>query len=95
MVLCLEKKRNIDITDREWEAIQAGAVSENTLKRILKNADVDKLRARATPRATSTLSTAKINKIKQLDKSNYTLSQIADMMGVSTSTVSKYLKGAV
>lgn len=89
------RKRNIDITDREWEAIQAGAISENTLQRILKNADVDKLRAKATPRATSTLSTAKVNKIKQLSKSNYTLSQIADMMGVSTSTVSKYLKGAV
>lgn len=88
------RKRNIDVTDREWEAIQAGAISENTLKRILKNADVDKLRERATPRQTSTLSTAKVNKIKQLSKSNYTLSQIADMMGVSTSTVSKYLKGA-
>ena len=89
------RKRNIDITDREWEAIQAGAISENTLQRILKNADVDSLRAKATPRASSSLSTAKVNKIKQLSKSNYTLSQIADMMGVSTSTVSKYLKGAV
>lgn len=87
------RNRNIDITDREWEAIQAGAVSEGTLKRILNNSDVDKLRQRATPRATNTLSTAKVNKIKQLSKSNYTLSQIADMMGVSTSTVSKYLKG--
>ena len=90
------RNRNIDITDREWEAIQAGAISENTLKRILNNTDVDKLRERATPRnSNANLSAAKVNKIKQLSKSNYTLSQIADMMGVSTSTVSKYLKGAV
>ena len=87
------RKRNIDVTDREWEAIQAGAVSKSTLEKILNNTDVDKLRERATPRVTNTLSTAKVNKIKQLSKSNYTLSQIADMMGVSTSTVSKYLKG--
>lgn len=87
------KKRNIDITDREWEAIQAGAVSENTLKRILNNTDTAKLRQRATPRATNTLSQAKVNRIKALSNSNYSLAQIADVLGVSTSTVSKYLKG--
>ena len=87
------KKRNIDITDREWEAIQAGAVSENTLKRILNNTDTAKLRQRATPRATNTLSQAKVSRIKALSNSNYSLAQIAETLGVSTSTVSKYLKG--
>ena len=88
------RKRNIEITDREWKAIQSGAVSENTLKKILNNTDTDKLRQMATPRTKSTLSTAKINKIKSMSASNYTLQQIADALGVSTSTVSKYLKGA-
>jgi predicted transcriptional regulator len=87
------RKRNIDITDREWEAIQAGAISENKLKQILNNTDVDKLRERATPRSSTTLTATKINKIKNLNASNYTLAQIAAMTGVSTSTVSKYLKG--
>jgi hypothetical protein len=88
------RERNIDITAREWEAIQAGAVSESTLRKILNNSDPDKLRELATPKAkNNTLSTAKINKIKHLSKSNYTLKEIANMMGVSTSTVSKYLKG--
>ena len=86
-------KRNIDITDREWEAIQAGAISENKLKQILNNTDTTELRKRATPRATTALSSAKVNRIKALSDSNYTLSQIADMLGVSTSTVSNYLKG--
>ena len=87
------RDRNIEITDREWEAIQAGAVSENTLVRILNNTDVDKLKQRAMPRATTTLSTAKVNTIKAMSASNYTIEQIARKLGVSTSTVSKYMKG--
>lgn len=87
------KKRNIDITDREWEAIQAGAVSENTLKKILRNSDVDKLRQLATPRTTTTLSTAKKNKIRAMRASDKSLSEIANAIGVSPSTVSDYLKG--
>ena len=86
-------KRSIQITDREWEAIQAGAISENKLKQILANTDVDSLRQRATPRSYSTLSTAKVNRIKSLSASGKTLSEIANTIGVSTSTVSEYLKG--
>lgn len=88
------RKRNIEITDREWDAIQAGAISESKLKHILNNTDADKLRERAMPKASSTLSTAKINKIKSMSASNYTLSQIAEACGCSVSAVSKYLKGA-
>ena len=86
------KNRNIEITDREWEAIQAGAISSTQLKKILNNTDIDKLRERATPRTATTLSTAKINKIKSMQNSGYTLAQIAKATGVSTSTVSNYLK---
>jgi DNA invertase Pin-like site-specific DNA recombinase len=86
------KKRNILITDREWEAIQAGAISENKLKQILDNTDVSELRARATPRTGSTLSPAKVNRIKSMRNSNYSLSEIASALGVSTTTVSSYLK---
>lgn len=87
------RDRNINITDREWEAIQAGAISETKLKQILSNTDIDKLRERATPRATTQLSTAKIATIKAMQASNYSIDEIAKKLGVSTSTVSKYLKG--
>ena len=87
------KDRSIKLTDREWEAIQAGAVSENTLKRILNNTDIDDLRERATPKTTKTLSQAKINTIKAMRESNYTLEQISKKLGIPTSTVSYYLKG--
>lgn len=86
-------ERNIEITDREWDAIQAGAISEHKLKQILDNADVDNLRQRATPRATKTLSSSKINKIKAMSASSYTIDEIASSIGVSPSTVSQYLKG--
>lgn len=87
------RDRNIKITDREWEAIQAGAITENNLKKILDNTDIEDLRQRATPRATTSLSSAKINRIKAMSNSNYTIQQIADKLGVSKSTVSQYLKG--
>lgn len=87
------RERSIKITDREWDAIQAGAVSENILKQILNNADVDELRQRATPRSSTDLSPSKISRIKAYANSNYTIGQIAAKMNLSTSTVSKYLKG--
>lgn len=87
------KERNIEITDKEWEAIQAGAISENKLIQILNNTDTDKLRQRAMPRATNTLSTAQVSRIKALAASNYTLDEIAKKMGKSPATISKYLKG--
>ena len=87
------RDRNIDITDREWEAIQAGAVSETVLKKILNNTDIDKLRERATPKSYTSLSSAQVNRAKAMASSNYTLNEIATKLGVSPSTVSKYLKG--
>lgn len=87
------KDRNIIINDKEWEAIQSGAISETTLKRILNNCDPDSLRQRAMPKESKTLTTAKMNRIKAMSAS-YTIAQIADKLGVSTSTVSKYLKAA-
>lgn len=86
------RDRNIDITDKEWEAIQAGAISENKLKQILDNTDVAKLRERATPRSTKSLSISQINRIRAMS-STYTLEQIASKFNVSPSTISKYLKG--
>mgnify|MGYP000954239071 CR=1 FL=1 len=87
------KRQTIKITDREWEAIQAGAISENKLMQILNNVDIDDLRQRATPRTTTSLSTAKINRISSMKASGYTTKDIANALGVSTSTVLKYLKG--
>lgn len=85
------ERKPVVITDREWEAIQAGAISESKLTQILNNADLDSLRQRATPRATTTLSVAKQSKIASMSASGYSTSEIAEALGISTSTVLKYL----
>ena len=86
------KRNPIDITDREWEAIQAGAISENKLMQILNHTDLDKLRERATPRARTELSSAKVARIKALKASGYTIDEIAQAVGVSSSTVVKNME---
>lgn len=86
------KRTPVNITDREWEAIQSGAISENVLMQILNNTDLDDLRQRATPRTSSQLSSAKINLIQSMKTSGYTTDEIAKRLGVSASTVIKYIK---
>lgn len=83
----------VPLDEKRWEAIQAGAISESQLLKILNNADIDEVRQYATPRATSTLSPAKVSKIEAMQASgNYSIAEIAQAVGVSSSTVSKYLK---
>lgn len=87
------KRKTIDITDKEWEAIQAGAISENQLSKILDRTDLKTIQERATPLQTRGLSQAKINKAKSMSNSGFTTAQIAESLGVSTSTINKYIKG--
>lgn len=82
----------INITDREWEAIEKGAISENTLMKILNNADMDSVRSKATPRQTKALTNAKINKLNCMLASGYSNAEIAEALGVSVGTIAKYLK---
>lgn len=85
------KGTRINLTDKEWEAIQAGAISDTKLSSILRYADSDVVRQRAMPKTTTQLSTAKQNKIRTMNNSGYTIAEIAKQLGVSTSVVSKYL----
>lgn len=85
------KRYSIDITPKEWTAIQKGAISDNTLRQILTRADIDIVRQYATPKATTELSSARVSKIIAMHNSGYTNAQIAEAVGCSTSTVYKYL----
>lgn len=80
----------VNITDREWEAIQAGAISDSKLTQILRYADSDRVKELATPK-TTTISQARIARIKSMSNAGFTASEIADRLGLSSSTVSKYL----
>lgn len=86
------KKNQIHISDKEWEAIQNGAISNRRLEMIIANSDLDTLKQLAMPRNTVGMSTAKISRAKSMQARGYTLSEIADALGVSVSTVNKALE---
>ena len=82
------KKDLIDITPRQWEAIQAGALTKTKLEEILANADIDKVRELATPKDKPKLSTSDLNRaLLMLRNDKYSLSDIADQLGISTSAL--------
>lgn len=87
------RANRIDITPKEWEAIQAGAISDAKLTQILRYADSAKVREYATPKTYNTLSSAKLSRAKAMKASGYTIQEIADALGVSRSTVTKQLNG--
>ena len=90
-----KKDVQVVIEPREWEAIQKNAISPSKLREILKNTDSDKVKKLASPKkaASNALPSSKQNLIKQMANSGYTLEQIADRLGVSKTTVFKYVKG--
>jgi transposase-like protein len=81
------KKHAVDITDREWEAIQHNAISPTTLRAILKNTDLDKLKLRAMPKQEKVLTESKIAMIKAYSSAGRTQKEIADALGLSVSSV--------
>jgi DNA-binding CsgD family transcriptional regulator len=86
------KKPNILITDREWNAIQAGAISPTALNSILLNTDVDALKQRAMPRTTSGLSPARVLRAQSLIGLGHTRAEVADTLGISVSTLDRVLE---
>lgn len=82
----------IQITDNEWEAIQSGAISSSKLIQILNNTNMDRVRELATPRESIKLSASQVRSIKNMAANGNTIADIAEVLGLSTSTVSEYIK---
>ena len=80
-------KERIQITDRQWEAIQAGAVSTEMLRGILRNTDVDIIRQRATPRVKPVMTTAITARAKNLLARGYTFAEVSDALNIPMSTL--------
>jgi hypothetical protein len=87
------RKEEIIISEREWDAIQAGAVSPTRLRDILNNADMERVRTFATPRATLTMTNAKTARAQSLMSSGLTQAEVATILGVSLTTLKTGLKG--
>lgn len=87
------ERYEVPISDKQWEAIQAHAVSASALSDILKYADADRVRDLATPKARITLTPYMRSRLHAMANNGLTTSQIAEALGISTSTVSSELKG--
>jgi len=89
-------ENTLKITPKEWQAIQAGAISSSKLKKLLTRADMDVIREYATPKKGNKLTDAQINRIRNMRATNskLTTADIAEALGVNVSTVIKYLDGA-
>lgn len=81
------KKDLVEITPKEWEAIQAGAITNNRLTEILKNSDIDDIRSMATPRTSVAMTPTKKARAKAMEAAGYTQADIADALGVSVGTL--------
>ncbi len=86
------KKELVDITPDEWNAIQAGAISNHKLKSILDNTDIDKVKALATPRKATLMSGANLQRAKTMAAQGKTQAEIAAALGISVTTVKEGLK---
>ena len=83
--------RNIEITDREWEAIQAHALPNDTVNKIFRNTDSMKLKERAMPRNQKTVSSASLSRARALMRLGYTQEDAAEAIGVSVATLNRAL----
>ena len=82
-----DERGHSSLTDREWEAIQAGAFSSSRLKEILSNADMDRVKELATPRARTSLTTGQMARAKTMLSSGRPMSEIAEALGLPRSTI--------
>lgn len=84
-------KHPITITEREWEAVEAGAVANDTLRTLLAKTDMDEVRKLATPKKEVLMSSAKTKRAEQMMNMGYTRAEIAQHLGVSVSTLDRAL----
>lgn len=82
-----KKQRRIEITPKEWEAIQAGAISPSKLSSILDNTDMDLVKQYAMPKQVLLMTPTKTARAKSMLADGYTRAEVAQHLGVSLSTL--------
>lgn len=81
------KESLIELTDRQWEAIQAGALSASAMEAVVRYSDMEKLSERAIPKANTAVSANVAMRAKAMVRNGATTSEVADALGISTNTV--------
>jgi hypothetical protein len=84
-------KPKVTLTDKEIEAIKAGAVSHTLLKEVWANGNKDSLKDAFTPRPQPKISPTTQARIKAYSAKGRTQAEIAEALGISVATVNKVL----
>lgn len=87
-----DQYKQIKITPQEYEAILNNAVPATMVSKILTRVDDKTLKEAATPKERKIMTTAQVSRAKSLKTSGYTLAQIAQILGVSVSTIEDNVK---
>ena len=86
-------KKKLILSEREVEAIEKHAVPKTTLQLLMKEIDKKFLKQMALPREFNGIAPAKLAQVKRmLNTGRYTIADVADFAGVSTSTIERALK---
>jgi hypothetical protein len=85
------EKQAIKVTPRQWEAIQAGAISTNMLTKILDNGDLNIIKELATPRERTVMSDSMLSRARGMMKTGASQADVAAALGVPTSTLDSAL----
>lgn len=85
-------KKPFLLTPKEWRAIQEGAVSQAMLNKVLEMADETNVRELATPRSTPKISSSMISRAKAMSSRGKTAAEIAEALGISTTSVHRVLE---
>lgn len=88
------KKQRVEISDREWEAIQAGAIHDSKLRAILANADLDRVKQLATPQTRLLMTDQKTARAQSMLEDGYTRAEVAAHLGVSLTTLDTAINGS-
>jgi plasmid maintenance system antidote protein VapI len=87
------EKSRIKVTPIEWDAIQAGAISNEKLNKILDNMDDKDIKALATPREKPTMRASNITRARNMLSADFTRAEVAEALGVSVTTLNNVLEG--
>lgn len=81
------ERYEVEFTPREWEAVQAGAISDSMLNELLDRADLAQVKQLATPRPQRVVTSAKLARARTMLSSGYTRAEVARALGIPLGTL--------
>lgn len=83
--------QKIKFSPEEWDAIQAGAISNHKLTELLANADLDEVKKLATPHTGKVVTESVLARAKAMLANGNSKAAVAEALGISASTLNSAL----